>query len=130
MKQEETSASKIIALIVMVAIGWGLYSMFSGGGTDKSKPTNAPSSYSDMTEDMELMAVTYAQMSVKEYIPNAKMPHGTAGYKVIRTDNRYKIEGTADGERFWVVINWDYEKPDSWEIVSVQVGDIKYKQSR
>lgn len=77
----------------------------------------------------ELEAVTYAQLTVKEYYPNAEFEGGTKSYNVVATGLRYKVEGKATinevSTKFTVIIEFESTEYDEYTIKTVQIGSKK-----
>lgn len=85
-------------------------------------------------DDIEI--VSYAQTVIKDFYPDSKFPFGaTKEYKVVKTNLKYKIEGTfkenknASYEDFCMIIEFLDDKYETYDLISLQVGKIDIYKS-
>jgi len=111
---------KLMALVLCLI---SIICMFTGCfGPTKSEPEKELA-YDEFTSNMKISVVTYSQTAIKDYVKDPSFPWDMDDYNVVRTNDRYKIEGTVNGIRYWCIMNWDYQKDEYFDVVSLQIGD-------
>lgn len=91
---------------------------------------------SSQNEPDEIELMTYSQTVLKDYFENCKYSRNKADYKFVKTNLRYKIEGTvsttenSQAENFYMIIEFTNENYDTYDLLSLQIGDnLVYESS-
>ena len=90
---------------------------------------------SEEPTDVEIF--TYAQTVIEDFYPDSKFPSDSMReYKFVKTNLRYKIEGTfkenknASYEDFCMIIEFLDDKYETYDLISLQIGKTTiYKHS-
>ncbi len=87
---------------------------------------------SDGPSELELMS--YSQTVLEDFFPKCKYSRNESDYKFVKTNMRYKIEGAVSvdssyaSENFYMIIQFLDEKYETYDLISLQVGnDVIYK---
>lgn len=112
---------------------------FSKSYSLQNQEENLPSEDNDLTESIfafdksdspdELHLMSYAQTVLEDFFPKCKYSRNTNEYKFIGTDLRYKIEGevsvdsASSYKNFYMIIQFEDDKYETYDLISLQVGD-------
>lgn len=100
-----------------------IVSIYGCGASSENKSTTK--------EPDEIALMVYAQTVLKDLYPDCEYSHDKGDYKFVKTALRYKIEGdiiaSKDSltEPFYMIIQFIDEEYDTYDLISLQVGDEK-----
>lgn len=121
---------------VIVVIAFFVVISFSGNETENSTQTNTDthsaqnSQISNVDAADNIEAITYAQVAIEEFYPNAKFSYYfDEDYHVVEQHPRYKIEGqcfpteNSLPEKFCVIFEFTNDDRTEYILEYVKVGD-------
>lgn len=107
----------IILLFLSICVFYGC-----GSSSEKTVASKEPD---------EIALMCYAQVVLKDFFPGCEYAQDLDDYQSVGTGLRYKIEGDVaisenyKMERFYMIIQFTDEEYDTYDLISLQVGDDK-----
>lgn len=111
---------KILVFLLSIVMSLSLFGC--GSSSEKDSTPKKP-------DDIALMS--YAQTVLKDLYPDCEYSHEKSDYKFVGDSLRYKIEGDvalskdSATEPFYMIIQFIDEQYDTYDLISLQVGDEK-----
>ena len=111
---------KVLGFVFTIIILICFYFLVFGARKD----TEQTSDIEGKPSNIELMS--YAQTVLDDKMNSPRYSSDVKNYKFIETGLRYKIEGTVNDEKFFLILEFKNDKYKEYNVISLQVGNKTY----
>lgn len=127
MSENEKKSSKpgctILLVLVVVGLLWfGANSLLKVAPAHKNEVELA---FNEITDNMKASLMAYTKQVLEDYEPSANKSSNIKYGNFVRTDDRYKIEGTVSTMPFTLIIEWNYIEDEYFDVKTLEINKVK-----